>query len=64
MGSIIDHVIVWTFFILIGSIGWDLFTYEQRQTKWEREHPGATYIPGYKRTLRQSERLKRKNGVL
>lgn len=33
----------------VGSVCHDLLSYSRRQDEWERAHPGATYIPHYKR---------------
>lgn len=46
------------------SVIYDLHTYEDRQTQWEREHPGAVYIRHYKRLERQSKRARRLRGEL
>lgn len=52
--------IVW----LTCSVCWDLYSYEDRQKRWERAHPGATYIRGYRRFEKQSDKLRRMGGML
>ena len=34
---------------------YDSYTYADRQSKWEKGHPGKTYIPRYKRLMRTGQ---------
>lgn len=58
MEPILGSMLIWTLFALMISIVWDVYTYDKRQDDWEREHPGATYIRGY-RKLTATERKAR-----
>lgn len=35
------------------SVAWDLYTYGDRQKKWEKAHPGQTYIRNYRKLIGQ-----------
>lgn len=48
--------------VTCGSIAYDVFTYEARQTKWERAHPGSTYIRGYRKFEKASMRAEKSKG--
>jgi hypothetical protein len=42
---ILWQLFFWLAFAAACSVGWDLATYEQRQTRWEKAHPRTTYRP-------------------
>lgn len=48
--------------VTCGSVVYDIFTYEDRQTKWERAHPGSTYIRGYRKFEKASARAEKAKG--
>lgn len=55
IGSAIGFLVMALFLATLISVGNDFATYSTRQDEWEREHPGATYIRGYRR-LSEAER--------
>lgn len=44
------------------SVGHDLYGYSDRQTKWEREHPGQTYTRGYKKLQKAMDKAATQGG--
>lgn len=49
MVSLLSSLLMWSILIAAVSVGADYITYEDRQTKWERAHPGQNYIRGYRK---------------
>jgi len=47
---------------ILGQASWDYYYYEDRQKKWENEHPGEIYINNYRKLKRKSDMAKRMNG--
>ena len=39
------------FWAALISIGYDIYTYEKRQTAWEKAHPGKMYIRNYHKLM-------------
>ncbi len=58
MGTLLLFIV----FAPIFSVWWDAFTYTDRQDKWEKAHPGATYIRGYRKFEKQSRKARRLGG--
>ena len=48
----------------LGSVLYDVFTYEERQLKWEKAHPGSTYIRGYRKFEQANVKASRMGGEL
>ena len=40
-------------FCALLSVLYDIYTYESRQAKWEKEHPGQEYVWNYRKLTRQ-----------
>lgn len=51
MIPILNSLLVFTLWLLGLSICVDFISLESRYRKWESNHPGETYIRGYKRFL-------------
>lgn len=55
-------ILFWTISIVTISVVYDFASYPARQDRWEREHPGATYIRHYRRFEKQSAKARKLGG--
>lgn len=62
MADVAQTIAVWLALAAMASAAYDIYTYEDRQTKWEYAHPGATYIRNYRKVMRKAERARRMKG--
>ena len=62
MANLLDTIVVWLFLATIASVCYDVYTYETRQDKWEKAHPGATYIRNYRKFEKESLKARRMGG--
>lgn len=49
MYDVATTIALWIWLFIAVRVCYDLYTYTNRQAKWELTHPGKTYIRGYKR---------------
>lgn len=62
MGDFVATFILLFMVATCASVFLDLFNYEDRQAKWEKEHPGATYMRGYRKLERKTDKARKKMG--